>query len=144
MQILRFFIGFNTVSLRIHTLVIYYRGGLCGASVLAPSRRRRGEVSTEAPHNPRIRPGSVPTKEGWRSGLIRGLEGMEFCFFRLVVLALCVGRGRKEQSPSRCVGLPKTPKTPKIPFALDDIWVQVIPIMFAVLVRWTGEPKRLP
>ena len=44
------------------------------------------EVSPEAPHNPRIRPGSVPTKEGWRSGLIRGLEGMEFCFFRLVVL----------------------------------------------------------
>ena len=56
--------------------------------------------------------GSVPTKEGQRSGLKRGLcgwlGGMKFWTFRLVALALRVGRvGKAKAHPVAlgCVGL---------------------------------------
>ena len=59
-----------------------------------------------------FRPGSVPTKEGQRSGLKRGLcgwlGGMKFWTFRLVALALRVGRvGKAKAHPVAlgCVGL---------------------------------------
>ena len=59
-----------------------------------------------------FRPGSVPTEEGQRSGLKRGLcgwlGGMKFWTFRLVALALRVGRvGKAKAHPVAlgCVGL---------------------------------------
>ena len=112
-----------------------------------------------------FRPGSVPTEEGQRSGLKRGLcgwlGGMKFWTFRLVALALRVGRvGKAKAHPVAlgCVGLAVVfgfgslrwlcgleevkakssakagwvvPKIPKIP---------KIPIIVDVI----GEPKRLP
>ena len=79
-----------------------------------------------------FRPGSVPTKEGQRSGLKRGLcgwlGGLEFLAGWLVRDGKSDGRGQPAKSPTRCVGLPKIPKIPKIPIALDD----------------TGELKQLP
>ena len=68
-------------------------------------------------------PGSVPTKEGQRSGQRRGVAGV----FGLGSLRWTGGREEvKDRSPT-IEGQP-APKIPKIPIALDD----------------TGESKQLP
>ena len=58
MQILRYFIWFNTLSLRTYALIIYCRGWVV-----------RGVVRS-------FGAGSTPTKEGWRSAPKRGAGGI--------------------------------------------------------------------
>jgi len=88
MQILRYFIGLNTVSLRIYTLIfIGCAGGLCGASVLAPSRRRRG--------GGQHRSSAQPANQAWLRPDVGGVE---------VKPDSRVGRDGVLFFPARCVG----------------------------------------
>ena len=99
-------------------------GGLCGASGLAASRRRRGAGQPRSvgrvgalglAASRRRRGAGQPQSVGWCGWL----GGLEFLAGWLVRVGKCVGRGQPAKSPTRCVGLPKTPKIPKIPIIVD-------------------------
>ena len=122
-ELLRNYYGIKTCS----------SGGLCGASGLALSRRRRGRGQPRSVGrvgalglalSRRRRGRGQPQSVGWCGWL----GGLEFLAGWLVRVGKCVGRGQPAKSPTRCVGLPKIPKIPKIPIALDD----------------SGELKQLP